>query len=89
MGHVRDLPERALGVDVEHDFAPQYVPIKGRAKVLAELQAAAAKIGPVKSTMPRIELLNPSRLPPGDSRFGPHVTTGLMLHEISASPPVS
>ena len=44
MGHVRDLPERALGVDVEHGFAPQYVPIKGRAKVLAELQAAAAKV---------------------------------------------
>ena len=43
MGHVRDLPERALGVDIEHGFAPQYVPIKGRAKVLAELQAAAAK----------------------------------------------
>ncbi len=44
MGHVRDLPERALGVDVEHGFAPQYVPIKGRAKVLSELQAAAAKV---------------------------------------------
>ncbi len=43
MGHVRDLPERALGVDVEHGFAPQYVPIKGRAKVLSELQAVAAK----------------------------------------------
>ena len=44
MGHVRDLPERALGVDVEHGFAPQYVAIKGRAKVLSELQAAAAKV---------------------------------------------
>ena len=44
MGHVRDLPERALGVDVENGFAPQYVPIKGRAKVLSELQAAAAKV---------------------------------------------
>jgi DNA topoisomerase I len=43
MGHVRDLPERSLGVDVEKGFAPQYVPIKGRAKILAELQAAAAK----------------------------------------------
>ena len=39
MGHVRDLPERALGVDLENGFAPQYVPIKGRAKVLTELQA--------------------------------------------------
>ncbi len=35
MGHVRDLPPRALGVDVEHGFAPQYVAIKGRAKVLS------------------------------------------------------
>lgn len=44
MGHVRDLPERALGVDLEKGFAPQYVAIKGRAKVLSELQAAAAKV---------------------------------------------
>lgn len=43
MGHVRDLPERALGVDLENNFAPQFVPIKGRAKVLSELQAVAAK----------------------------------------------
>ena len=43
MGHVRDLPERTLGVDVENAFAPQYVPIKGRAKVLTDLQAIAAK----------------------------------------------
>ena len=44
LGHVRDLPERALGVDVQRGFTPQYVPIKGRAKVLADLQAAAAKV---------------------------------------------
>jgi len=43
MGHVRDLPERALGVDVENNFTPQYVAIKGRAKVLAELKTIAAK----------------------------------------------
>jgi len=43
MGHVRDLPERALGVDVEKNFAPQYVAIKGRAKVLSELKTIAAK----------------------------------------------
>ena len=42
MGHVRDLPERTLGVDLENGFAPQYVPIKGRAKVLSELQGIAA-----------------------------------------------
>ena len=43
MGHVRDLPEKTLGVDVEGGFTPQYVPIKGRAKVLSDLQAIAAK----------------------------------------------
>ena len=43
LGHVRDLPERTLGVDVDKGFVPQYVPIKGRVKVLGELQAAAAK----------------------------------------------
>ena len=43
MGHVRDLPERSLGVDVENGFVPQYVAIKGRTKILSELQAIAAK----------------------------------------------
>lgn len=43
MGHVRDLPERSLGVDLENNFAPQYVPIKGRAKVLSDLQSIAAQ----------------------------------------------
>jgi len=47
LGHVRDLPERTLGVDVNQGFAPQYVPIKGRAKVLSELQAAAAGVDTV------------------------------------------
>ena len=40
MGHVRDLPERKLGVDVDHRFEPEYVPLKDRAKVLKELKAA-------------------------------------------------
>ena len=44
MGHVRDLPERSLGVDLEDGFAPQYVPIKGRAKVLSELQGLASQV---------------------------------------------
>ncbi len=41
MGHVRDLPERELGVDVERDFTPKYVPIPTRKDVLKRLQAAA------------------------------------------------
>ena len=41
VGHVRDLPDRELGVDLENDFAPQYVTIQGKGKILAELRNAA------------------------------------------------
>ena len=41
MGHVRDLPERELGVDVEHHFKPKYVAIKTREKILKELKGLA------------------------------------------------
>ncbi|MBC8101876.1 MAG: type I DNA topoisomerase [Cytophagales bacterium] len=41
MGHVRDLPSSKLGVDVDHDFAPTYEPLKDRKDVLGRLAAAA------------------------------------------------
>ena len=41
VGHIRDLPERTLGVDVEAGFVPKYVLSKGKAKVVAELKKAA------------------------------------------------
>ena len=41
MGHVRDLPEKEFGIDVEKGFKPRYVTIKGREKVLKELQEEA------------------------------------------------
>jgi len=42
-GHVRDLPKSKLGVDIEHDFEPQYiVPVKAKKRV-AELKKLAAK----------------------------------------------
>jgi DNA topoisomerase-1 len=43
MGHVRDLPKSKLGVDLEKDFAPQYIVIPERRKVVTELKAAAEK----------------------------------------------
>ncbi|MDH4320614.1 MAG: type I DNA topoisomerase [Desulfobulbaceae bacterium] len=43
VGHIRDLPVRTLGVDVEHDFAPQYETIRGKGKIINELKAAAKK----------------------------------------------
>jgi DNA topoisomerase-1 len=40
VGHVRDLPKSTLGVDVEHDFAPKYLTIKGKGDLIKELKAA-------------------------------------------------
>src|SRR5262247_2190997 len=44
VGHVKDLPEHRLGIDIAHDFAPEYVPIKGKRKLLQELRAEAEKV---------------------------------------------
>ena len=43
-GHIRDLPERAFGVDIEHNFAPQYEESKSRGKNLAELKKTAKAV---------------------------------------------
>ena len=43
MGHVRDLPKSKLGVDVEHGFALDYQPIKGKEEVIDDLKKAAKK----------------------------------------------
>ncbi len=43
VGHVIDLPKTKLGVDVEHDFRPDYTVIRGKNKVLKELLDAAKK----------------------------------------------
>lgn len=41
VGHVRDLPRKELGVDVDHDFEPTYVTIRGAGPVLTKLKKAA------------------------------------------------
>src|SRR3954465_4236400 len=41
IGHLRDLPTRELGVDVDRGFEPKYVTIKGKTKTLSELKKAA------------------------------------------------
>ena len=41
IGHVKDLPTSKLGVDIEHDFTPQYVTIKGKTQVLADIKKKA------------------------------------------------
>lgn len=40
-GHVRDLPKSQLGVDVEHDFEPKYITLRGRGEVLEKIKKEA------------------------------------------------
>src|SRR5512134_84756 len=47
IGHVRDLPTRKLGVDVENGFRPEYVTIKGKTQTLADLKKAARRASAV------------------------------------------
>ena len=41
MGHLRDLAKSTLSVDIEHDFEPEYYPLKGKEEIISELQKAA------------------------------------------------
>ncbi len=43
MGHIRDLPQSKIGIDVENDFAPQYVNIRGKADLIKNLKKAASE----------------------------------------------
>src|SRR5262245_39169416 len=47
MGHIRDLPKKSLGIDLEKNFKPHYINIRGRGKALAELKKAADKASAV------------------------------------------
>lgn len=42
-GHVRDLPKSTLGIDVEHDFEPKYITIRGKGDLLAKLRKQVKK----------------------------------------------
>ena len=44
MGHIRDLPKSKFGVDVEHNFEPQYMDIKGKEDLIDSLKKAAKKV---------------------------------------------
>lgn len=44
VGHIKDLPEGELGVDLEKDFFPQYVTISGKGKIIRELKKASKEV---------------------------------------------
>ena len=41
MGHIRDLPKSKLGIDVEHNFEPEYINIRGKGDLIKELKKSA------------------------------------------------
>ena len=43
MGHIRDLPKSKMGVDIEHDFEPEYINIRGKGDLIKSLKADAKK----------------------------------------------
>ena len=43
VGHVRDLPKSTLGIDIENDFAPHYINIRGKGDLIKELKKEASK----------------------------------------------
>ncbi len=42
VGHIKDLPKRSLGIDIEDSFQPQYITIRGKGKILSNLKQAAS-----------------------------------------------
>ena len=83
MGHLRDLPKSTLGVDIEHDFEPEYKPIRGKEELIRQLKKDAAASDTVSahtdatvSILPPPFVMNfglcPSTLPPrGAQSFPP------------------
>ena len=47
VGHIRDLPPRELGVDIEHGFEPKYVTIRGKGKIIQDLRRDAEAVDEV------------------------------------------
>ena len=43
MGHIRDLPKSKMGIDIEHDFEPQYINIRGKGELIKTLKKDAKK----------------------------------------------
>ena len=47
MGHLRDLPKSRLGVDIEHGFQPEYIPVRDKSELINQLKKDAKSAGTV------------------------------------------
>lgn len=43
IGHIRDLPKSKMGIDIEHNYAPKYITIRGKGEIIKELKKEAKK----------------------------------------------
>jgi len=53
-GHVRDLPKSSLGIDVDGDFEPKYITIRGKGEILAKLRKEAKKADKIYQPIPTV-----------------------------------
>lgn len=44
VGHIRDLPKSKLGIDIDNNFEPQYITIRGKGPLIKELKSEAKKL---------------------------------------------
>lgn len=47
VGHIIDLPKSTLGVDLEHDFTPKYITVRGKTQILKEIKTAAKGVSKI------------------------------------------
>lgn len=47
LGHVYDLPEKDLGIDIKNNFKPQYIPVRGKGKLISSLKTSGKEFGTV------------------------------------------
>lgn len=59
VGHVRDLPKSKMGIDVENNYEPHYISIRGKGDVIKSLKQAAKKRKKFISQVTRIEKEKP------------------------------
>ena len=52
VGHIRDLPKSKLGIDIENDFEPEYISIRGKGDLIKELKKEAKQASKVLSGNP-------------------------------------
>jgi len=84
VGHIRDLPASKLGVDVEHEYKPQYTTMKGKEKVITELKdMAAAQTGSLIATDPDREGESIAWHVMDSAQIAPEKVERVAFHEIT------